>query len=335
MIPPQPPQYLAYRQSQRRVHIATVEPSWTDLARDHPHLVLLRPSYVGICSADIRELQGQRPGRSDFGHEVVGTILDSTHPQFGRGDAVIMNPFIKIERETAFAQTMYLAGSDEQLRSALLKVPTDEMRFAIAEPLACAIHAARQSRRQGREPALILGAGFFGYLLYCYLDSNNVPVRLANRSPDRIAELVQRVPSLQGIADLEHCGSDFSTVFLMQSRLSEEDIATAAHLTQEEGEIVLFGAIDQGKDPELHTVRNLQKRVRRSQQGRGFYLQGTLDASLADLQEAIATLNRPEFSRALTPILAEPLTFEQGAQHLTQRAASPRSYLKYLVEPRR
>ena len=324
--------YRAYRHSQGRVQIAGAEANLDLLGAAHNHVILVRPHYTGICSADVREVRGERPGRCDFGHEVVGAIVDSTHPHLKRGDTVVLNPFIKIDRETAFAEVMYAAGSAEVLTSALLEVPSTDLHYALVEPLACAIHAAHRSLTDNREPKLVLGAGFFGYLLYCYLETQGVPVRLANRSADRLAHLAHDIPTLQVVDDLEQCASDFSTVFITQARMTGDDIGSAARLLRNDGEIVLFAAIDRSTDPELHAARSGQQRISWSEGNRGLFLQGTLDASLADLQEAIAMLGEPEFRRKVSPVLATPLTFEQGADHLTRRAQSPRAERKYLID---
>ena len=325
-------QYRAYRHSQGEVRVASIEAS-TPFSNDgEMRYVLLRPRYVGVCSADIRELRGERPGRSDFGHEVVGTVIESTHPRFFPCDCVILNPFVKIERETAYAEKMYLTGREQELGSALVKVPTTDPPYSIAEPLSCVIHAARHSLTGSTAHKLVLGAGFFGFLLYCYLDYQNVPVALANRSPGRLANLVKHSPDLKVVSDLQQQTGEFASVFLMQSRISWPDVDAVADVVREKGEIVLFGAIDPGKDPELYVIRNQQQRTPYSPRDKLLYLQGTLDATPADLQEAIEMLGRADFVRPLLPIFATPLTFEQGARHLTERAHSPQSHWKYIVD---
>ena len=334
MIPSEPLRYRAYRHLQGHVRITDVEVSTSELAREYEHVVLIEPSHVGICSADVRELRGERPGRTDFGHEVVGRVLESTHPRFASGDPVVMNPFVKIHRETAFAEKMYLAGTEEMIVSALLKVPSDEVQFSIAEPLACAIHAAHRSSSSDMEPTLVIGAGFFGYLLYCYLDSKRNPVMLANRSLDRLSDLGRRIAGLRTVDELEGCARGFATVFLMQSRLTSEDVADAGRLVREQGEVVLFGAIDRVAAPELYAIRTRQQRIATVKDGKTHFLRGTLDASLADLNEAVAMLSRPEFVKKVAPILADPLSFEAGATHLAHRAGSPRSFHKYLIDMR-
>lgn len=331
MVGVQSLRYRAYRHSQGTVHIAAADVSWQHLCQQHQHVALVRPTYTGICSADVRELRGERPGRSDFGHEVVATVLRSTHYRFNIGEPVVLNPFVRIVRETGFSEMMYLAGTEHLLGSALVKVPSDDICFSMAEPLACAIHAAHQSVLDTREPQLVFGAGFFGYLLYCYLEHRGVPVTLANRSPDRLSYLVDKVPGLRVSSDLGCAANESATVFLMQSQVDRHDVASAAHCVRQDGGIVVFGTIDRNTDPELHSIRNLQQRRAWSMDGKSFYLQGTLDASAEDLREALAILAQAEFTRKLTPILAEPLTFEQGARHLTQRSLSPRSYGKHIV----
>jgi D-arabinose 1-dehydrogenase-like Zn-dependent alcohol dehydrogenase len=326
--------YLAYRHTEGVVSITAVEASLTQLNREHADLILIQPHYTGICSADIREVRGERPGRIDFGHEVVGSVLESTLPQFQPGDPVVMDPFVKVARETAFAQMMYLAGPADRLASALIKVPVDQVEFSLVEPLACAIHAARHSLLDQQEPRLVAGAGFFGYLLYCYLDYNGVSVTLTNRSPDRLAELLARIPGLRVIPTLEDYGGSFSTVFLMQTRMHHADITRLSRWVREDGEIILFASVDQREAPALYAARSFQQRVPWSENGKLLYIQGTLDADRSDLEKAVAMLSQPDFVAKLSPILAESLSFGQGAAHLTQRAVAPRSYQKHVVDVR-
>jgi cyclitol reductase len=325
-------QYRSYRCSDGRVHIETVVIDPDELLRAHGCLILVKPNFAGVCSADVRELRGERPGRRDFGHEVVGTVIDSTHPQFAAGDAVTLNPFQKIERETAFSKLMFLAGEAESLAVALLRVPATGMEFSMVEPLACVIHAARQSILSNHEPKLILGAGFFGYLLYRYLEFANVPVTLANRTEDRLMDLEQRVGPLRIAPDLTRHRGQFSTVFLMQTRISSADIVFARALLRDEGEIVLFGHVSKLENDFLWAIRNEQVRVRVGDEVGVHYLQGTLDALREDLDEAVAMLLRPAFARAINAGIAPPLTFQQGAAHLSERASDPRSLQKYLVD---
>lgn len=324
--------YRAYRHALGKVRIVTVESTGSRSAKGGQAFVLMQPRFVGVCSADIREVRGERPGRRDFGHEVVGSIVDSTHPTFIPGDSVILNPFVEIERETAFAEKMGLTAPAHRLQSALIKVPALQRQYAISEPLACVIHAAHRCLAAGEEPKLVFGAGFFGFLLYSYLDHHNVPVTLANRSPERLRRLMERSQHLRGAFDLQNRTNEFATVFLMQSRISSEDISTAARLLRKDGEMVLFGAVDSAINPELHAIRNQQLRIHHTQEGKSLYLQGTLDATPPDLQEAVRMLSRREFVARIAPIFAPSLTFEQGADHLTQRAVSPQSYHKYVID---
>lgn len=327
-----PLRYRAYRHCRGKVEVFTVETvEFRRAEREWPS-VFLRPRYVGICSADVREIRGERPGRKDFGHEVVGTVIESTHPGFISGDSVILNPFEKVERETAYAEMMYLAGPEHVLGDALIKVPSTDLHYAITEPLACIIHAARQSGANGAESALVVGAGFFGFLLYCYLEHLDVPVTLTNRSPDRLRHLVSCVPGLRAALDLWDYDGRFGTAFLMQSHIESEHIEATARVIRENGEVVLFGAIDREKHPELQALRNGQRRAPHQSSGKNVYLQGTLDATPADLEEAIRLLGQPEFVRRLLPIFAPPLSFEQGVDHLNDRARTPRNNRKYMVD---
>lgn len=330
-----PIRYRAYRHSGGRVSITNEELSRSSFEGRHQAVVLVEPRYVGICSADVRELRGERPGRCDFGHEVVGTVLESTHAGYKTGQLVALNPFCKVARETGFAEVMYVAGAAELLDSALLQVPAERMEFSAVEPLACVIHAVRQSQVAGSGPKLVLGAGFFGYLLYCYLEFKGIPVMLGNRTRERLDHLHKCVDEKGGgpvvfAPEVERLSGVLSTVFLTNARLSPGEVTSAGNLVHDQGEIVLFGAIDPA-DSALYAIRNQQQRRQYALGSKSYFLQGTLDATAADLHEAVETLSQPRFARRLAAIFAPPLTFEQGAAHLNQRVHSPRSYEKYVV----
>ena len=332
-----PIRYRAYRHSDGSVSITDKVLSRTRLTQQHGEIVLVEPRYVGICSADIRELAVERPGKCDFGHEIVGTVLESTHTGYATGQHVALNPFCKVTRETAFAEVMYVAGPADLLDAALLQVPAAGMEFSAVEPLACVIHAARQSRVKGRGPTLVFGAGFFGYLLYCYLEFKGIQVMLANRTRERLDHLRKRVEDkrLHPIflaTEVEQCTGHFSSVFLTSARLTQADVSSAVNLVHDGGEIILFGALDPA-DAALYTIRNQQQRRRWALGSKSYFLQGTLDATPADLQESVETLGQPQFVRRLAAIFASPLTFEQGAAHLNQRVRSRQSYEKYVVSP--
>lgn len=327
--------YRAYRHSGGSVSIVNEVLAKSRLTGKHQEVVLIHPRFVGICSADVRELRGERPGKCDFGHEMVGTVLESTHPGYPTGQCVALNPFAKATRETAFAEVMYVAGSRDLLDIALLRVPAERMEYSAVEPLACVIHAARQSQISDSGPKLVFGAGFFGYLLYCYLEFKGIPVMLGNRTRERLDHLRKSVED-KGVGrvffapEVERYGGNFSTVFLTNARVNHEDVSSAVNLLHECGEIILFGAIDPA-DSALYATRNQQQRRRWAQGTKSYFLQGTLDASLEDLQESVAILSQPSFARKIAAIFAHPLTFEEGATHLTERARLPRSYEKYVV----
>jgi cyclitol reductase len=327
--------YRVYRHSGGSVRIANEVLSNSRLTGRHEEVVLIQPTFVGICSADVRELRGERRGKCDFGHEIVGTVLESNHAGYPTGQCVALNPFVKVARETAFAELMYVAGSRDLLDSALLRVPADNMEFSAVEPLACVIHAVRQSQLMDSGPKLVFGAGFFGYLLYCYLEFKGIPVMLGNRTRDRLDHLRKSVEE-KGVGriffapEVKRYAGNYSTVFLTQARLSQEDVASAVNLVHDHGEIILFGAIDPA-DSALYATRNQQQRRRCAQESKSYFLQGTLDASPEDLHESVETLSLPSFAHKIAAIFAPPLTFEEGAAHLTERARSPRSYEKYVV----
>lgn len=326
--------YRAYRHSGGVVQIAPETLLPEHLLDSHEHLVLVKPSFVGICSADVREVRGERPGRRDFGHEVVGRVAQSTHPRYAPGTSIALNPFAEINRGTGFAELMPVAGSADAVSNALLETPDDRMAFAAIEPLACVIHAARRAQPQRSAPTLIWGAGFFGYLLYRHLELKGFSVQLANRTPDRLRHLQRHAPDIKVVHDPHQLGGRFGTVFLMQTALTWADVHAAVPLLRQGGVIVLFGRVAASDDETLGSIRRSQRRVHSSHEGRAYSLQGTLDGTPEDLREALEIVDTAPFARALDAVLTSALSFEQGAQHLTRLAQSPRSLEKHFVDLR-
>ena len=116
-----------------------------------------------------------------------------------------------------------------------------------------------------------------------------------------------------------------------ENRISAKDISAATHYLRDCGEIVVFGAVDRDLDDRLFKIRRNQGRERASENGKSYFIQGTLDASQPDLQEAITLLGQHSFARAVVAIFAAPLRFEDGAAHLNHRVRFPRTSQKFVV----
>ncbi|GAA2135993.1 hypothetical protein GCM10009760_15150 [Kitasatospora kazusensis] len=160
------------------------------------HAVRVRVEVAGVCRSDLKEVVGDRHGPSQFGHELVGVVEESTLPELPPGHRVSLDPNVRVRRGTAFATRMWATGPADRLTAALPAVPhgVEARRLVFAEPLACAQHClAAVSRHLGRElrglRLGVLGAGTAGVLIAGLAATTDVEVVLANRSEDRASFL--------------------------------------------------------------------------------------------------------------------------------------------------
>lgn len=82
--------------------------------------LIIKPSVMGICRADVKEVTNFRDIPGDrgplFRHELVGEIINTgSGTQFKKGDKVTFNPNITPQRTTGFAELFFIKGTREEL----------------------------------------------------------------------------------------------------------------------------------------------------------------------------------------------------------------------------
>jgi hypothetical protein len=111
---------------------------------------VLRPVVVGVWRSDLaREVLGERLGPSQFGHDIVASVVASSVNESTRGGLVSIDPNRAVRRSTGFARHVWAAGDRRVLLDFLIPLPAgrDPLRLIFVEPLACAIHCVATARR--------------------------------------------------------------------------------------------------------------------------------------------------------------------------------------------
>jgi L-iditol 2-dehydrogenase len=177
---------------------------------------------AAVCRTDIKMV---RSGQKDLvlprvpGHEGVGVIVSSEDESFAAGTRVALYPAVFCGKcsacrtgQTNHCRNLRIYGFNEdgffrtlipfpedQLH-ALVPIPRDIdlLHIAMAEPLACCIHALSKFRDLQHGAALVIGAGALGCLFAALLQSQGFcEVLIADRDPGRLArELPPRVTPL-------------------------------------------------------------------------------------------------------------------------------------------
>lgn len=147
--------------------------------------VLIETAYAGICGTDLNIFSGSHPRAQAplvLGHEVSGTLV-TEHPDYPIGTHVTINPLLACGECGAcragnghVCETLQLIGIDMDGGMAeIVKVPNHCVvplpsnvplkRGALSEPMAVAVHAARQGGYKPGDSVALFGAGTIGLCL--------------------------------------------------------------------------------------------------------------------------------------------------------------------------
>lgn len=152
-----------------------------------PGEVVMRVAAVGICGSDLHGYTGESGRRTPpmvMGHEATGVVaaLGAGVPESWRGARVIMQPFVacgqcdqcRSGRSNLCRSRRFFGGSVSGAMAERLTLPLanllplpDTLDFAagtLTEPLAVALHAARQAGDLRGQAVLIAGCGPIGLL---------------------------------------------------------------------------------------------------------------------------------------------------------------------------
>lgn len=171
-----------------------------------PHQVLVKMHHASICGSDLHVIfdgfhHPEYLGRPGYpGHEGVGTIAASTHPDFPVGSPVLTVPFgqqggcFAEYQAVDVAQTIALPpGSD--LRRLLLAQQLGTTVFAMKKFLAVTTAASDQPAL-----ALVIGAGSAGLFFLQQLRARGIEVIISDLNRDRLA-IAERLGAAQTVLE--------------------------------------------------------------------------------------------------------------------------------------
>ena len=284
-------------------------PGGPELVRSEPvrpngeHAVRVRVELAGLCRSDLKEVAGNRHGVSQFGHELVGVVEESTVDGLVPGDRVTLDPNVPLERGTGFATTMWAAGPADRLRAALPVVPgdVDARRLVFTEPLACAQHCLGAAARHIREDLAgqrvgVLGAGTAGALIAGLAHALGAEVTLGNRSQDRTDFLRERAVLDAPVGPLGGMPSDGMDIAVVATSFVLPEVLREALRTVVPGGLVLLyggtapGDALPGLDCDLDSVRRGELVTTASWDGKPVRVGGSYGTVQADFGAAVRAL---------------------------------------------
>ncbi len=295
--------------------------------------VVIRPDYMGVCRADIKEIAGSRDIPTDrgplFGHEFVGAVVFAgTGSGFHQGELVTFNPNITPNRTTGFADYVFVHGSAEQLDQAIVRVPEPDIlgNIWMPEPFACIVHAIRKLLELARWPHLdgkrvgIIGAGCSGIMFSWYTKHLGATVVAFNRSEMRRNFVLERglmtEKEVCSFSAQEHHRDAFDVVIVVPTRVTSSMLEMAADIAVEGGILHLYGGTREG-DRFLSTPVDIDA-VRRSEhiepveyQGKTLMISGAYGCFKEDYEESFRLHAEHPDDFPLEKIVSQEIDFDE------------------------
>jgi threonine dehydrogenase-like Zn-dependent dehydrogenase len=300
--------------------------------------VIIRPLIVGICRSDIKEVQGMRTHRSDFGHELVGeTEWPGKLAQFKVGDIVCLNPNIVLSRTSGFAELMIIKGDLKTLSKAIIKVSSDVPlgRNVFVEPLSCAQHCMsllhsylNTSNIRGVRIG-ILGAGMTGTLIGLISKYLGGKISIFNQSLGKIQFLKERkIFSRNELRLFTNPLWDYFDVIIPSTTFIFPNILDlAVRMIRSKGLILLFGGTREGDlfpdiNLDINQIRHEELIQTVQVNHKTINLGGVYGASYHDFNIAIEYLQKFPDQFPVEKLVNEIISLEQLPSILRQKAAS-------------
>jgi threonine dehydrogenase-like Zn-dependent dehydrogenase len=310
-------------------------------------VVIVRPRLVGLCRSDLKELQGTRRERRDFGHEIVGTVeWAPERVARGRGDWVSFNPNAAIERGSGFGEWLVARGEAAELQRAFPLVPGQlPLRKLVAcEPLACAAHCALALRSRIGACALrgarvaVLGAGNAGTLIAMVLRALGAEITLLNRGRSRLALLAERgiFAAEQLVPLTEARAGAYDAVVPATSFLDEHVLRASLALLRRGGLALLYGGTTAGttlpgRGLRLDALRRHEAVAGISWEGKPVTIAGSYGAAADDFALVARLLAEAPESFPVERLITREVGLEELPELLVRLARDEQGYAGKVV----
>lgn len=272
--------------------------------------IVIKPFYMGICRADVKEVTNSRDIPEDrgplFGHEIVGKIeYAGKETGFIENQTVTFNPNITPNRTTGFAEYFFINGKSTTLRSAIIPLP-DSLKTDppfTPEPFACIVHSLKifmqksgNTNFSGKN-VCIIGAGNSGLMFGFLARFFGAKVTILNRGQMRIKFAKDNdlfsTGELDFLANLPKYNNFFDLVIVVPTKIDQDTLKIAYKIVRSDGFIHLYGGTRKG-DLFLDTSTNIDD-IRRNElftsvnyQTKKLHISGAYGCLVEDFNEGFA-----------------------------------------------
>lgn len=310
--------------------------------------VVIRPNYIGICRADIKEIISSRDIPADrgplFGHEFVGSVvIAGTSTGYQEGELVTFNPNITPNRTTGFAEYVFVHGSTEQLQQSIIRVPEHSIIDSIwmPEPMACIIHAIQKLLALAELPSLegkkvgIIGAGCSGIMFSMYAKHLQADVHMFNRGEIRRNFVMERklleASEVSALTEIESHQNSFDIVIAVSTIITPEILEYAANLAVDGGILHIYGGTRKGDaflktQVDIDNIRRCEQIEKTEYQGKALRISGAYGCYKDDYEESFRLHAKYPDAFALEKIVSEEVCFDDFSELIMGMASGKKDY---------
>ncbi|WP_320198582.1 medium chain dehydrogenase/reductase family protein [Agrobacterium sp. rho-13.3] len=310
--------------------------------------VVLKPDYIGICRADIKEIVGSRDIPTDrgplFGHEFVGSVaFAGTRTGFQDGELVTFNPNIVPTRTTGFAEYVFVHGSEEQLAQAIVRVPEPAIldNIWMPEPFACVVHAVQKlfeianlTSLEGKKVGII-GAGCSGVMFAMYAKHLGASVIVLNRGEMRRnfarARGLLAKSEVFALTEFEAHRNSCDVVIVVPTIITPTLLENAADMGVNGAIVHIYGGTRQGDlfpstQLDIDTVRRNEHIQSVDYQGKKLRVSGAYGCFKEDYEESFRLHKQYPDRFPLEKIVSKHITFDEISALMMGVAAKTEDY---------
>lgn len=294
--------------------------------------VVIKPDYIGICRADIKEIACSRDIPSDrgplFGHELVGSIVFAgSLSGFVKDDLVTFNPNITPNRTTSFAEYVFVQGSAEELDQAIVRVPETDIldNIWMPEPLACIVHATKKlleltqlNNFKGKRIGII-GAGCSGIMFAMYAKYLGASVCVFNRGEMRrnfaLEKELLTADEISSLSEVKKYRDAFDIVIVVSTIVTQTILQQAADIADSVAIIHIYGGTREGDrflntNVDIDTIRRSELIKEITYQSKNLKIAGAYGCYKEDYEESFKLhAEHPQFF-SVEKIVSKKISFD-------------------------
>ncbi|MCF1469220.1 hypothetical protein FS764_20165 [Agrobacterium vitis] len=301
-------------------------------------VVVIRPDYIGICRADVKEIGGSRDIPTDrgplFGHELVGSVsFAGTQSGFQKGDLVTFNPNITPIRTTGFAEYVFIQGTTDQLDQAVVRVPEPDIlqNVWMPEPFACIVHATKKLLEltelvsfHGKKVGII-GAGCSGIMFAMYAKHLGASVVVFNRGEMRRTfaqdQALLTKEEVLPLTEIDNHRDTFDVVIVVPTIVTSEILLAAANIASHQGILHIYGGTRKGDrfpstQVDIDTIRRQEGVSETEYMGKKIKISGAYGCNKEDYEESFRLHSKYPIQFPLEKLISKEIVFEKFSQFI-------------------